>query len=45
MDFQGNLVAKASTFPLGLKTVVDYAHSKGLKLEIYYNVGLVYIKY
>nr|ADE77708.1 unknown [Picea sitchensis] len=38
-DAQGNLVAKASTFPSGMKALVDYVHSKGLKLGIYSDAG------
>ncbi|PIN10614.1 Alpha-D-galactosidase (melibiase) [Handroanthus impetiginosus] len=38
-DSQGNLVAKASTFPSGIKALADYVHSKGLKLGIYSDAG------
>ncbi|XP_010546252.1 PREDICTED: alpha-galactosidase 2 isoform X2 [Tarenaya hassleriana] len=38
-DSQGNLVAKASTFPSGIKGLADYVHSKGLKLGIYSDAG------
>jgi alpha-galactosidase len=38
-DAQGNLVAKASTFPSGMKALADYVHSKGLKLGIYSDAG------
>ncbi|CAN8256872.1 unnamed protein product [Cochlearia groenlandica] len=38
-DSQGNLVAKASTFPSGIKALSDYVHSKGLKLGIYSDAG------
>ncbi|KAF2597754.1 hypothetical protein F2Q68_00007171, partial [Brassica cretica] len=38
-DSQGNLVAKASTFPSGMKALSDYVHSKGLKLGIYSDAG------
>ncbi|PKI63948.1 hypothetical protein CRG98_015624, partial [Punica granatum] len=34
-DTKGNLVAKNSTFPSGIKALADYVHSKGLKLGIY----------
>ncbi|KAF6163764.1 hypothetical protein GIB67_012123 [Kingdonia uniflora] len=34
-DYKGNLVAKKSTFPSGIRALVDYVHSKGLKLGIY----------
>ncbi|CAN6973971.1 unnamed protein product [Brassica oleracea var. botrytis] len=36
---QGNLVAKASAFPSGIKALSDYVHSKGLKLGIYSDAG------
>ncbi|KAL1356228.1 hypothetical protein HN51_008230 [Arachis hypogaea] len=38
-DSQDNLVAKASTFPSGIKALADYVHSKGLKLGIYSDAG------
>ncbi|CAH2073537.1 unnamed protein product [Thlaspi arvense] len=38
-DSQGNLIAKASTFPSGIKALSDYVHSKGLKLGIYSDAG------
>nr|XP_027193166.1 alpha-galactosidase-like isoform X2 [Cicer arietinum] len=38
-DSQGNLVAKSSTFPSGMKALADYVHSKGLKLGIYSDAG------
>ncbi|RAL41276.1 unnamed protein product [Cuscuta campestris] len=38
-DSKGNLVAKASTFPSGMKALADYVHSKGLKLGIYSSAG------
>ncbi|GLU06297.1 hypothetical protein SLE2022_233400 [Rubroshorea leprosula] len=38
-DSQGNLVAKASTFPSGIKALADYVHGKGLKLGIYSDAG------
>ncbi|PIA35329.1 hypothetical protein AQUCO_03500017v1 [Aquilegia coerulea] len=38
-DDKGNLVAKKSTFPSGIKTLADYVHSKGLKLGIYSDAG------
>lgn len=38
-NFQGNLVAKASTFPSGIKALADYVHRKGLKLGIYSDAG------
>ncbi|WOL09838.1 alpha-galactosidase [Canna indica] len=36
---QGNLVAKISTFPSGIKSLADYVHGKGLKLGIYSDAG------
>eukprot|EP01018_Ginkgo_biloba_P022382 Gb_21989 [translate_table: standard] len=38
-DAQGNLVARASTFPSGIKALADYVHGKGLKLGIYSDAG------
>lgn len=38
-DAKGNLVAKKSTFPNGIKALADYVHSKGLKLGIYSDAG------
>ncbi|XP_057842649.1 alpha-galactosidase [Cryptomeria japonica] len=38
-DAQGNLIAKATTFPSGIKVLADYVHSKGLKLGIYADAG------
>ncbi|CAK8532347.1 unnamed protein product [Lathyrus sativus] len=38
-DSTGNLVAKSSTFPSGIKALADYVHSKGLKLGIYSDAG------
>ncbi|XP_050234810.1 alpha-galactosidase 1-like [Mercurialis annua] len=38
-DPQGNLEANMSTFPLGIKALADYVHSKGLKLGIYGDAG------
>ncbi|CAH8342753.1 unnamed protein product [Eruca vesicaria subsp. sativa] len=35
----GNLVAKASMFPSGIKSLADYVHSKGLKFAIYFDAG------
>ncbi|THU69313.1 hypothetical protein C4D60_Mb08t13120 [Musa balbisiana] len=35
----GNLVAKKSTFPSGIKALADYVHRKGLKLGIYSDAG------
>ncbi|KAF1886405.1 hypothetical protein Lal_00045637 [Lupinus albus] len=38
-DSEGNMVAKASTFPSGMKALADYVHSKGLKLGVYSDAG------
>nr|XP_010909866.1 alpha-galactosidase isoform X1 [Elaeis guineensis] len=38
-DSQGNLAAKSSTFPSGIKALADYVHAKGLKLGIYSDAG------
>ncbi|GMY18569.1 alpha-galactosidase 1 [Fagus crenata] len=38
-DDKGNLLAKNSTFPSGIKALADYVHSKGLKLGIYSDAG------
>ncbi|KAL7162941.1 hypothetical protein ACSBR2_039116 [Camellia fascicularis] len=38
-DNEGNLMAKKSTFPSGIKALADYVHSKGLKLGIYSDAG------
>ncbi|WOK98900.1 alpha-galactosidase [Canna indica] len=38
-DSQGNLLAKKSTFPSGIKSLADYVHGKGLKLGIYSDAG------
>ncbi|KAM0949845.1 putative alpha-galactosidase [Dioscorea sansibarensis] len=38
-DSKGNLVAKGSTFPSGIKSLADYVHDKGLKLGIYSDAG------
>ncbi|KAJ8769957.1 hypothetical protein K2173_009039 [Erythroxylum novogranatense] len=38
-DSEGNFVAKAATFPSGIKALADYVHSKGLKLGIYSDAG------
>lgn len=39
---QGNLVAKKSAFPSGIKALADYVHNKGLKLGIYSDAGYNY---
>ncbi|XP_057960697.1 alpha-galactosidase-like [Malania oleifera] len=38
-DRWGNLVAKSSTFPSGIKALADYVHARGLKLGIYSDAG------
>ncbi|KAL6211381.1 hypothetical protein ACLB2K_016608 [Fragaria x ananassa] len=38
-DVKGNLVAKKSAFPSGIKALADYVHSKGLKIGIYSDAG------
>jgi len=38
-DGNGNLQADASKFPSGIKSLADYAHSKGMKLGIYGDRG------
>ncbi|URE30794.1 alpha-galactosidase [Musa troglodytarum] len=38
----GYLVPRKSTFPSGIKALVDYIHGKGLKLGIYSNAGQVF---
>ncbi|GMY37286.1 alpha-galactosidase-like isoform X2 [Fagus crenata] len=38
-DLGGNLRAKHSTFPSGIKALADYVHAKGLKLGIYSDAG------
>ncbi|PQQ07207.1 hypothetical protein Pyn_15359 [Prunus yedoensis var. nudiflora] len=38
-DWRGNLRAKSSTFPSGIKTLADYVHARGLKLGIYSDAG------
>ncbi|ONK56867.1 uncharacterized protein A4U43_C10F13960 [Asparagus officinalis] len=37
----GHLVAKASTFPSGIKALADYVPDKGLKLGIYSDAGMM----
>lgn len=34
-------MARASTFPSGIKAVADYVHSRGLKLGIYSDAGYI----
>lgn len=38
-DAMGNLRAKSSTFPSGIKALADYVHQRGLKLGIYSDAG------
>ncbi|KDP20924.1 hypothetical protein JCGZ_21395 [Jatropha curcas] len=38
-DRNGNLRAKSSTFPSGIKALADYVHARGLKLGIYSDAG------
>lgn len=38
-DWRGNLKAKSSTFPSGIKELADYVHARGLKLGIYSDAG------
>lgn len=40
-DSSGQLLADKLRFPRGIKFLSDYAHSKGLKLGIYSDVGLL----
>ncbi|KAF6150131.1 hypothetical protein GIB67_004225 [Kingdonia uniflora] len=42
-DHKGNLVAKKSTFPSGIRALADYVHSKGLKLGIYSDAGYLLV--
>jgi len=38
-DANGNIVADPKRFPLGIKALADYVHSKGLKFGIYSDAG------
>lgn len=38
-DQNGNIIADAQKFPSGIKALVDYIHSKGLKFGIYSDAG------
>ncbi|MCD6117531.1 glycoside hydrolase family 27 protein [bacterium] len=38
-DENGNIIVNAEKFPNGIKPVVDYVHSKGLKFGIYSDAG------
>ncbi len=39
-DESGNIMASSDKFPSGIKSLVDYVHSKGLKLGIYSCAGI-----
>ncbi|KAF5936518.1 hypothetical protein HYC85_027647, partial [Camellia sinensis] len=39
-DLRGQLVPESESFPLGIESLADYAHDKGLKLGIYSDAGL-----
>lgn len=39
-DGEGNILADPKTFPLGIKALVDYVHSKGLKFGLYSDGGV-----
>ncbi|KAM1455884.1 hypothetical protein ACFXTO_005194 [Malus domestica] len=38
-DKRGNLRAKSSNFPSGIKALADYVHARGLKLGVYSDAG------
>jgi len=38
-DKQGNIIADPKRFPSGIKNLVDYVHSKGLKFGLYSDAG------
>ena len=40
-DENGNIIVDAAKFPSGIKALADYVHSKGLKLGIYSDAGLL----
>ena len=40
-DEAGNIVPDAAKFPSGIKALADYVHSKGLKLGIYSDAGML----
>ena len=40
-DDMGNIVVDAAKFPSGIKALADYIHSKGLKLGIYSDAGML----
>ncbi len=40
-DASGNIVPDAAKFPSGIKALADYVHSKGLKLGLYSDAGML----
>ena len=40
-DAAGNIVPDAGKFPSGIKALADYVHSKGLKLGLYTDAGML----
>jgi alpha-galactosidase len=38
-DKNGNIIADSKKFPSGMKSLIDYIHSKGLKMGIYSDAG------
>ena len=40
-DAEGNIVPDAAKFPSGIKALADYIHSKGLKMGIYSDAGVL----
>ena len=40
-DAEGNIVPDAAKFPTGIKALADYIHSKGLKMGIYSDAGVL----
>ncbi|MCX5208369.1 glycoside hydrolase family 27 protein [Kitasatospora sp. NBC_00240] len=38
-DLDGNIITAPSKYPSGIKSVIDYVHSKGLKFGIYNDAG------
>jgi alpha-galactosidase len=39
-DEEGNIIADPERFPLGMKALADYVHSKGLKFGLYSDAGI-----
>lgn len=39
IDWMGNLVAKSSPFPSGIKALAGYVHARGLRLGIFSDAG------